>query len=208
MLSLDQGDLTERIHKWVEDGGVWVVGPMSDIRSSIGTRFTNRPYNSLEAFAGVRQAYEAPDRDGLIKTKWNDGKEFVGKDYYELFEADEDALATVTEGYPTLTSKATIICKKVGKGKVYILGTIPSSEDMAKIISLASADAGVSGYEITGTLIVSPRKGDNDEGLIVAECNNSNGSIVLKEEMTDVITGKKYSGKVELSPYDVLVLKK
>ncbi|MBQ5602334.1 MAG: Beta-galactosidase C-terminal domain [Clostridia bacterium] len=26
--------------------------------------------------------------------------------------------------------------------------------------------------------------------------------------MTDVITGKKYSGKVELSPYDVLVLKK
>jgi len=26
--------------------------------------------------------------------------------------------------------------------------------------------------------------------------------------MTDIITGKKYSGKVELSPYDVLVLKK
>ncbi len=208
MLSLDQGDLTERIHKWVEDGGVWVVGPMSDIRSSIGTRFTNRPYNSLEDFAGVRQAYEAPDREGLIKTKWTSGEEFAGKDYYELFEADEDALAVVTEGYPTLIGKATVICKKVGKGKVYILGTIPSSEDMAKIISLASADAGVSGYEITGTLIVSPRKGEDSEGLIVAECNNSQGSIILREEMTDIITGKKYSGKVELSPYDVLVLKK
>ena len=208
MLSLDQGDLTERIQKWVEDGGVWVVGPMSDIRNAVGTRFTNRPYNMLEEFTGVRQAYEAPDREGLIKTEWKNGEGFKGKDWYELFEADEDSLVTVTEGYPTLVGKATVVCKKVGKGKVYILGTIPSEEDMAKIIALASADAGVSGYEISGTLIVSPRAGEAGEGLIVAECNNAAGSIVLKEEMTDIITGNKYSGKVELSPYDVLVLKK
>ncbi|MBE6618651.1 MAG: beta-galactosidase [Ruminococcaceae bacterium] len=208
MMSIDQGDLTERIHKWVEDGGVWVVGPMSDIRSGIGTRFTNRPYNSLEEFAGVRQAYEAPDRDKLIKSVWKNGEEFVGNEWYELFEADEDALVTVTEGYPTLVGKASIIRKKVGKGVVYIIGTVPSEADMRKIIDMACADAGVTGYEISGTLVVAPRKGEKDEGLIVAECKNESGSIVLKDEMTDIITGKKYSGKVELSPYDVLVLKK
>ncbi len=208
MLTLDQGDLIERIQKWVNDGGVWVVGPMTDSRDAIGARFPDRAYNMLEEFLGIRQAYEAPDRDALIKTKWSDGSDFSGKDWYEMFDADSDALVTVTEGYPSMIGKATVICKKIGKGTVYVLGTFPSAEDMAKIISLASADAGVSGYEIGGTLVVVPRKGENGEGLMVAECGNSTGYIVLKEEMTDILTGNKYSGKVELAPYELLVLKK
>lgn len=208
MLTLEHGDLIERIQKWVSDGGVWVVGPMSDIRNSVGTRFTDRPYNMLEEFVGIRQAYEAPDRDRYIKTEWSDGSEFNGKSWYELFEADEDALVKVTDGYPTLVGKATVIRKKVGNGTVYVLGTIPSAEDMKKIISLASADAGVCGYELSGNLVVSPRSGSAGEGLMVAECGNGSGYIILKEEMTDIITGEKYSGKVELKPYDLLILKK
>ena len=43
---------------------------------------------------------------------------------------------------------------------------------------------------------------------MVAECGNGSGYIILKEEMTDIITGEKYSGKVELKPYDLLILKK
>ena len=208
MLTLDDGDLISRIKNWVNNGGVWVVGPMSDIRNSVGTRFADRPYNILEDFVGVRQAYEAPDRDGLIKTNWSDGSEFKGNYWYELFETDDDSLITVTEGYPTLIGKSVLVRKKVGKGTVYVLGTVPSAEDMKKIIDLAAADAGVSGYEIGGTLVVSPRKGSAGEGLIVAECKNESGYIVLNDEMTDIITGKKYSGKTELNPYDVLVLKK
>lgn len=208
MLTLEDGDLIERIQNWVKDGGVWVVGPMSDIRNYVGTRFPDRPYSMLEDFVGVKQAYEAPDRDCLIKTKWSDGSEFKGNDWYELFEADDDSLVTVSDGYPTLVGKATVVRKNVGNGKVYVLGTIPSAEDMAKIISLAAEDAGVCGYDISGTLVVSPREGTAGEGLIVAECKNEVGSIVLKEEMTDILTGKKYSGKTELAPYDILVLKK
>ncbi len=208
MLTLDDGDLTEKIQNWVKDGGVWVVGPMTDIRNNFGTRFPDRPYNMLESFLGIRQAYEAPDREKLIKTSWADGSAFEGRDWYEMFENDGDALVTVTEGYPTLVGKATLIRKKIGKGTVYVLGTIPSAADMAKIIALASADAGVSGYEIGGTLTVVPRKGEAGEGLMVAECGNSDGYIMLPEEITDIITGEKYSGKVDLKPYDVLVLKK
>ena len=114
----------------------------------------------------------------------------------------------MSEGYPTLIGKSVLVRKKVGKGTVYVLGTVPSAEDMKKIIDLAATDAGVSGYEIGGTLVVSPRKGSAGEGLIVAECKNESGYIVLNDEMTDIITGKKYSGKTELNPYDVLVLKK
>ncbi len=208
MLTLEQGDLIKRIREWVENGGVWIVGPMTDIRSASGARFPDRAYNMLEDFASVRQAYEVPDRDALIKTKWNNGEDFCGKDWYELFEPDDDALVTVTDGYPSLIGKAAVVRKKIGKGVVYILGTIPSAENMRKIIDLAASDAGVSGYEISGTLTVVPRFGEFGEGLIVSECGNSRGSIVLPDEMTDLLTGKKYSGKIELEPYDLLVLKK
>ena len=208
MLTLEDGDLIERIQKWVENGGVWVVGPMTDIRNKIGTRFPDRPYSMLESFIGIKYVYEAPDRDGLIKTKWTDGETFSGKDWYELYEADEDSLVTVTDGYPTLIGKSVLARKKVGKGTVYMLGTIPSAAEMKKIIALASADAGISGYELSGNLAVAPRSGDYGEGLIVAECGNSGGSIVLKEEMTDILTGKKYFGKIDLTPYELLVLKK
>ena len=208
MMALEQGDLIDRIKKWVLDGGVWVVGPMSDIRNSVGTRFSDRAYNMLEEFANIRQVYEVPDRDGFIKTKWNDGEEFQGKDWYELFEPDEDSLVTVTDGYPTLIGKATVLRKKVGKGVVYVLGAVPTKESMTKIIGMASDDADICRYDISGSIAVIPRKGSEFEGLIISECGNSSGSIVLKEEMTDLLTGRKYYGKTELEPYDILVLKK
>ncbi len=208
MLSLEQDDLTPRIQKWVREGGVWVVGPMSDIRSAEGTRFSDRAYNMLESFTGARQAYEAPDRDGLIQTVWKNGETFRGGTWYELFEADGDELVTVTDGYPTLVGKATVLRKRVGKGIVYLLGTVPSAEDMAKIISMACEDAGVRGYQLEGALIAAPRQGEAGEGLIVAECGNACGKIVLEEPMTDLLTKKTYCGTVELAPYDLLVLKK
>jgi len=208
MLTLDQGDLSPRIQEWVKNGGVWVVGPMSDIRNAVGTRFSNRPYNMLEEFTGARQAYEAPDRDGLIQAAWKNGEAFHGGTWYELFEADGDEVVTVTEGYPTLVGKAVVLKKRVGKGIVYLLGTVPAAEEMAQIIEMACRDAGVSGYQLEGALVVAPRRGEAGEGLIVAECGNANGRIVLEEPMTDLLTQKTYSGTVELAPYDLLVLKK
>lgn len=41
--TLEEHNFSERIEKWIRNGGVWVVGPMSDIRTAIGTKYKNLP---------------------------------------------------------------------------------------------------------------------------------------------------------------------
>ncbi len=204
--TLEEAELASRIREWVENGGVWVVGPMSDFKDINGAKYKQAPYGHLEDWLGVRQAYELPDTLGMTRCSWNSGEEFTGSWRYELFECDGDSLATVRDGYPTLCGKSVLMRKKLGKGIVYLLGTVPSNEDMKKIISLAAADASVKTSEVDGDLALVLRRGEKYNGLIAMECSGKRGAFSLDSEMTDILTGKKYSGKIELSPYELLVL--
>ncbi len=44
--------------------------------------------------------------------------------------------------------------------------------------------------------------------MIAVEIEDKSGYLVLDGEYTDLITGKNLTGKIEVSPYEVLVLKK
>ena len=41
MLTLEMEGLPERIEKWVREGGTWLVGPMTDIRNTVGAHYTD-----------------------------------------------------------------------------------------------------------------------------------------------------------------------
>ena len=204
--TLEENNLVDRITKWVENGGVWVVGPMTDIRNEYGAKYKKSPYGYLENMLNITQAYEIPDTEGMIKCKWNNNSEFLGNYRYELFETDENSLVTVTQGYPTIIGKSVVVKKKLGKGTVYLIGAIPSKEDMKKIISLASLDAGVKTSNVIGDLALVSRKGEKYNGFIAMECAGRQGAFTLDKEMTDILTGKKFFGKINLSPYELLVL--
>lgn len=45
-------------------------------------------------------------------------------------------------------------------------------------------------------------------GIIAVETEYKGGYVILNGEYTDLITGKQYSGKIEIQPYGVLVLKR
>ena len=89
---------------------------------------------------------------------------------------------------------------------MYLIGAIPSKEDMKKIISLASLDAGVKTSNVIGDLALVSRKGEKYNGFIAMECAGRQGAFTLDKEMTDILTGKKFFGKINLSPYELLVL--
>ena len=52
-LSAIDGDTADRIRHWIEDGGIWIVGPMSDIMTDYTARPTHAPFFFLEELAGV-----------------------------------------------------------------------------------------------------------------------------------------------------------
>ena len=85
MLSLDEGNSAQRIKNWVENGGVWVVGPLSDVRNSDGAKYKNKPFGFLEDLIGECWLYGIPDAEKSIKTEGFDG-EFSGGKYYQVFE--------------------------------------------------------------------------------------------------------------------------
>ena len=208
VMSLEEHGLPERIAQWVRDGGTWVVGPLTDVRNADGARYTDRYWGMLEELTGVRWQYNAPDREGRIRAEWRDGTPFEGGTWYEMGEnCGEDALVRVTAGHSALVGKSLVTCRQVGKGRVILLGTIPSVKDAKRLILLACEAAGVQTVPVEGSVMAVPRAGVAGEGLILIEYGNSTASYPLPRAMTDLLTGRQVEGRVTLKPYDVLVLK-
>ena len=206
-MTLEEHGMAERIEKWVREGGTWVAGPLTDVRDAIGARYRDRYYGMLERLTGVKWRYSIPDTEGHIKAEYSDGLPFAGEKWFELSDADEGALVKVTEGHSAINGSALVYKKRVGKGNVIVLGTVPSKEDMKKLLSLACGCAGVTMPKCAGELIVSPREGKGVSGVILAEYGDKTASYTLANPAVDLLTGRKLNGTVDIAPYEVLVLR-
>lgn len=210
MITLEDADLPQRIEQWVRDGGIWIAGPMTDERNQIGAHYTDRAMGCLERLTGARLAFSAPDRGQYIQAQWNDGTPFSGNAWFEMYDAcQENTLVTVTGLHSAIKGKSLVLSFPVGRGKIILLGSIPSEADLKRILKIAFDEAGVKLPEITGELAVVPRSGTAGSGMILAETGNRPASVKLEQTMTDLLTGKTYApGVLQVSPYAVLVLKR
>lgn len=206
LMTLEEADLGKRMADWVKEGGTWVVGPLTDVRNIDGARYQDRYFGILEELTGMKWRFFAPDREGRIKAEWSDGSAFEGNTWFEMCDADEDALVKVTEGHKAILGKALVLKKKVGKGSVIFVGSIPSEEDLTKIIRLAAEESGVKLPEIDGKIMVSRREGNGKKGLMLAEYGCVPASFTLEKPMRDLLTGETLSGKIAFEPYGVKIL--
>jgi len=209
-LTLEEYGLQERICSWVENGGTWVVGPFTDTRDNAGAKYIDRPFGIIEKLTCAQWLYGMPVRDGEITAEWSDGREFHGNTWYDVFnDADENIIARIRSGHRALNGKACVVHRKVGKGHVIILGTFPGYDELMEIYSIACGYADIKTWTVSGNVLAVPRKGDDRDGLILTEYSGTGSAVyALPCEMTDVVTGRKHSGEVELSPYEILVLEK
>ena len=209
--SLMDNDMGKKIAEWVKDGGVWVVGPSTDIRNNDGARFKDRPFGMLEELTGVRWCFSLPDGAEGTECASVTGDTFEGRSWFELFEADGDELACVSKAaHNAADGKAVFLKKKVGKGTVFVLGTLPSYETMKSfIIPKALSEAGVEfGSGLGGSFMVVDRVGEEMSGKIILEHAGKGGEYTLPYSAKDILTGDVLSGKIEIAPYQVLVLEK
>ena len=100
--------------------------------------------------------------------------------------------------------------KRVGKGCVYVLGTIPSYETMKNVILpevMTEAGLCIPEGEFDGVFVV-PRKGNGQEGFIIVDALGKGGRFKLPYPAKDLLTDKILEGEITIAPYEVLVLKK
>ncbi|MBN1903260.1 beta-galactosidase trimerization domain-containing protein, partial [Candidatus Sumerlaeota bacterium] len=204
--ALDEAGLRQRIKKWIENGGAWVVGPFTDIRTLDSTKFKHAPFGSLEEWGGVHCKYEVPgNREFSIL--FPDATETKGSLCYNGFETrGAEALASYTE-YP-LEGLAAITRNKMGKGQIIILGTLLKDSDWKNFIRNIAGEIGIEPVvEASPNVLAIPRQGKDQEGLAVFEIECKPGSVQLPKPGTDILSGKKYEGFLELAPYQMLILK-
>ena len=211
MMTLEIGDLQERIAKWVRGGGTWIVGPMTDIRNDIGAHYKDKETGILEEMTGAVLTYQVPDAEHRIKCTWTDGQEFGANTWLQLFDLPEsaEAIATVNgTGYAALQGKAVVFKQKVGKGTVLVLGTIPSEADMQKILDLAVQESGAQHFDVTGTAAVAYREGKAGTGYVIVGYSEEPATVKLDGKYQELISGEILEGAVTVPPYQVAVVKK
>jgi beta-galactosidase GanA len=115
----------------------------------------------------------------------------------------EESLVNVVAGHSAIEGKSVCSVAKVGEGRVIMLGTLPSGHAMRRLAGYACELAEVALPEVEGRVMVVNR---DDKGLMLVEYNAKPAAITLDKPVRDLITGKEYEGRIELKPYDVMVL--
>ena len=197
-------DLKNRVVEWVKAGGTWIVGPMSDIMDRNVSKYTTAPYSFLEEFAGVYTKYQKPVANDVFKARWRDGEECkisLCYDAYEFDENDPNILSLARYEGDEFDGLSVVTQRKVGKGRVILVGSVLAPGDILRLVNRAPI------AEASENVILTERTG-RQNGIIAVETENRKGFIVLDGEYTELLTGKKLKGKMEITPYQTLVMRK
>ena len=207
--TFEEHSFGERIEEWVKNGGVWVTGPMSDIRTAIGTKYKDSPYGYTEKITGEHLAYIMPEDEGRITLENNEGKEVHGRGIYELFDVGQtEPILTVKKGHSAIIGKTASFIKKIGKGYVVMLGTMPEDNELLRIIKKAATLANAETYDASEGIIVTKRVKDGDTLYIVAQIAERAGEYRFDGEYTDILSGETFKEKIAFNPYELRILRK
>lgn len=206
MMTMEEGDLPARITEWVKAGGVWVVGPLSDIRTACGTRYQHRAFGFLEELTGAHWLYGIPDRIGQVQTVDAAGNDFAASLWYDVWD-DEEGLVKITSGHSAIVGKSCVLHRRVGEGHVILLGTLPDAAGLRKLIAYAASLCGIETGTVEGSIIVAPREGSGRRGLILVEYSGKDEATYrLAKAYRNVASGETITDSITLPPYGIAVL--
>ncbi|MDD9269130.1 beta-galactosidase [Paenibacillus sp. GCM10023248] len=184
-------DYIQRATKLAEDGGVWVIGPLTGGRTESHTVHTTSALGELEELAGVEAAFTYPmDDSGAIGSAFGHTAPLsLWSSVYELKGAS--AVGTIEGGLsPGL---AFVTEKRCGKGKIVMLGSMPAGEEGQRMLDALiihyADEAGVTlRTDVTPGTIVAPRRGDGFDVWVVVNMDGKGGSVTLPAGGVDVLT--------------------
>jgi len=201
----DEHDFKKRITDYVKNGGTWIVGPMSDITDCNLKQYTAAPYGFLEELCGVYTKYRKPIDNDVFKAVWRDGEPLEISKCFDAYEIDSDVNVTSLARYDggEFDGLSVITQTKVGEGRVILVGSVISKSDLMRLVNLPPI------AEASGNVVLTERVDKNGKtcGIIAVETENKKGYIV-SDSGCDLISGRTLSGKIEIEPHGVTVVKK
>jgi beta-galactosidase len=196
--------LLAKMQTWVENGGTWIVGPMTGYRTPDHTVPTEAALGTLEEFLGVPVTHFFPLVNMKQKIQLNDGPIVHGK-YWGLSFCELDgtkSLGKYLEG--PAAGQHFGFEKSIGAGKVILCGAaLETEEQMGLIRGLLKSQRLDFDYEVTWGTTVAPREGSLRRGLVVANWNGAGGRVTLPEPGVNLVSREALSGEIQIAPFEV-----
>ena len=218
LMTLEQGDFAERLENWIKGGGIWIAGPMTDIRNAELAKYPDSPFGIIERITGIYNDFGLPASAIPAGVEWSlpDAGNSATALWTDVFTLSGDmqplgVYRSAGEDSPLDSRAAAAFCP-VGKGGVIVLGTDPDSQALTAIVRYAFRKAGLSdGVASDGNIVVVERRDRQTgafRGLVLAEVEHRCGDVQLDGKYRDLVSGETLEGSITLRPYDFRVLQK
>lgn len=201
-------DWLDRIRAWVNEGGVWLCGPLTGARTPEHTVPTDAALGPLEKIGGVETVYAFPVTGTSTQGAAFGIKAVLAGWCHAWRAAAGTTMLGLLEG-PLVQDLAWITERRVGKGAILLLGCEPQGERgreiLAKLVEKAAVRAGVTArYDATPGTIVCPRaRPDGTPVWIVVNFDGAGGEVRLPEPAEDLLGGGVLQrGTLRLARYE------
>lgn len=215
---LENDALGEKILRWVRGGGIWIAGPLTDIRTAAHAKYRDKATGVLEEAADAVIEFTLP-----AYKKGDGGAKTIGIDYLGVSsEAEQFCFDAIKPGAKAKTimtyenesyldGYAAAAETPYGKGKIIMLGCLPCGETLCALIENAAAGTGIKPFaKASRNVSVICREGGYGVVYAFTETNCEKGAFTVPFDGTDILSGKKYKEGAEetINPYGVVLLKK
>ena len=199
----------EKVMNFVNEGGTWIVGPMSGDRTENHRWFTDNGLGELGKILNLKKVIQFPAIDGSVKGLFLN--EEVQLDMLStLFECGEGLISLGEVKDKRIDGDYSFLAEKeVGKGKLVLVGSqakTPSGEDItSKIIKRYVDELNILDKEVktqSGVIdIIRESKTDGEQHWLI-NFSNQMSQFTLAKEKVDVLSGEKFeAGSYEIDPY-------
>ncbi len=199
-------DYITRAKKFVENGGIWIVGPLTGGRTEHHTVHTDRALGQLEEVSGIEVLYTYPmDDTGSIGRAFDQSAPLgLWSSVFETGTGHD--VGVIEEGLSQ--GKAFISEKSHGFGKIVMLGSMPLGEAgelmLQNLIDHYSNEADLSlRTDVSSGTIVAPRQGEGYRVWFIINMDGNGGSVTIPHQGIDLETNSLVEpGKLEIGRFE------
>jgi beta-galactosidase len=199
----------KKAKEFVAEGGIWIVGPLTGMRTKDQTVHTDAALGELESYAGVKTVFHFPVTGSGVT-----GTAFGCETPLSLWSAAFHCMDAIEMGKMTGGSASGLSfvteCNR-GKGKIVMLGSMPAGENgntmLEHIIRHYAHVAGVKTYGASVGTIVIPRTGQDLDQWVLINLDGKGGTVEVPIQHVNAFSLELCpSGETRLKPYECKVI--
>lgn len=207
-------DFRDRVKQWVENGGIWICGPVTGTRTTEHTVPTSSGLGLVDELAGVTTHFSYPVT-GTGATIEALGLTAPLAGWCSAVKpADASTISLGTLHTKLAANDLSILTERpLGKGKVILLSAVPHGESgnqlIGRILMRYAAEAAIESTRSSRGTLICPRIDHEGRPLwIVVNMDGKGGRFTLSHAATDAIKSTPLElGEIDIKPYEYRVVR-